>query len=228
MEKLLPGFDYEAFGSENEEDIQLIKTAEIDKCYLWATDWTVETLVNQVLKGYIILDPIFQRRDAWKQDRKTRFIESVILNLPIPQIVLAEIGSKLIVVDGKQRLLSLMQFIGHDGWNPLTLKGMQILPLDGKKYSDIKDTDIGFRFDNNTIRTVILKNNPSDNYVNLIFSRLNTNSVALSAQELRQSMFSGPFTEFTESYTREHTYLSALLGSEDPDFRMRDVDLLIR
>lgn len=228
MEKLLPGFDYESFGAENEEDIQLIKTTEIDKCYLWATDWTVETLVNQVLKGYIILDPVFQRRDAWKQDRKSRFIESVILNLPIPQIVLAEVNSKLIVVDGKQRLLSLMQFIGHDGWIPLTLKGMQILPIDGKQYTDIKETELGFRFDNNTIRTVILKNNPSENYVNLIFSRLNTNSVALSAQELRQSMFSGPFTEFTEMYTRTHTYLSNLLGSDDPDFRMRDVELLIR
>jgi hypothetical protein len=54
------------------------------------TDWTTETVVSQLKRDNIQLNPRFQRRDAWKRDRKSRFIESLILGLPIPQIVLAE------------------------------------------------------------------------------------------------------------------------------------------
>src|SRR6478735_6597778 len=79
------------------------------------TDWTTETIVSQLKRGNIQLNPRFQRRDAWKLDRKSRFIESLIVGLPIPQIVLAESKSergKFIVLDGKQRLLSIVQYWG--------------------------------------------------------------------------------------------------------------------
>ncbi|MGN6930399.1 DUF262 domain-containing protein, partial [Neisseria sp. P0015.S010] len=76
-------------------------------------DWTTETIIRQIEKGNIILNPDFQRRDAWNKKKKSQFIESLILGLPIPQIVLAESKDqkgKYIVLDGKQRLLSLRQF----------------------------------------------------------------------------------------------------------------------
>jgi hypothetical protein len=57
---------------------------------LYSTDWTVETIISQLTKGNIELNPRFQRRDAWTMKGKGRFIESVILGLPIPQLVLAE------------------------------------------------------------------------------------------------------------------------------------------
>src|SRR5947209_7589571 len=79
------------------------------------TDWTTETIVSQLRRGNIQLNPRFQRRDAWKLDRKSRFIESLIVGLPIPQIVLAESKQergKFIVLDGKQRLLAILQFWG--------------------------------------------------------------------------------------------------------------------
>jgi hypothetical protein len=85
------------------------------------TDWTTETIVSQLERKNIQLNPRFQRRDAWKRDRKSRFIESLIVGLPIPQIVLAESKherGKFIVLDGKQRLLSILQFWGlGDGQN---------------------------------------------------------------------------------------------------------------
>jgi hypothetical protein len=67
------------------------------------TDWTTETIVSQLQRENIQLNPRFQRRDAWARDRKSRFIESLILGLPIPQIVLAESRDdrgKFIVIDG--------------------------------------------------------------------------------------------------------------------------------
>lgn len=58
---------------------------------LYGTDWTVRTLLHQIEQGNIDLSPDFQRRDAWSLRNKSRFIESVALQLPIPQIVLADI-----------------------------------------------------------------------------------------------------------------------------------------
>ena len=80
---------------------------------LWSTDWTTETIVNQLKRGNINLNPRFQRRNAWDAKRKSLFIESLVLGLPVPQLVLAEEKGKkgsFIVIDGKQRLLSLRQF----------------------------------------------------------------------------------------------------------------------
>ncbi|WP_283206809.1 DUF262 domain-containing protein [Methylobacterium thuringiense] len=71
--------------------------------------------MSQAKRGNIEMRPRFQRRDAWRVLRKSRFVESIILGLPIPQIVLAEKRNergKYIVLDGKQRLLSLLQFVG--------------------------------------------------------------------------------------------------------------------
>src|SRR5688500_16703592 len=76
-------------------------------------DWTVETILQQIDKGNIELNPDFQRREAWRTPHKSRYIESLILNVPVPQIVLAERKDKrgkFIVIDGKQRLLTLRQF----------------------------------------------------------------------------------------------------------------------
>jgi hypothetical protein len=53
-------------------------------------DWTVETIIKQIDKGNIELNPAFQRREAWRNLRKSQYIESLILNVPVPQIVLAE------------------------------------------------------------------------------------------------------------------------------------------
>src|ERR1022692_3636066 len=77
-------------GGESEDDLQSLDPSVFGKAVVFATDWTAETIVGQLAKGNISLDPIFQRRDAWTAARKSRFIESIILGLPIPQIVLAE------------------------------------------------------------------------------------------------------------------------------------------
>src|SRR5712664_1765805 len=95
------------------------------------TDWTTETIVSQLKRGNIQLNPRFQRRDAWKPDRKSRFIESLIVGLPIPQIVLAaskEHRGKFIVLDGKQRLLTISQFwgLGEGETDGYTLSGLTL------------------------------------------------------------------------------------------------------
>ena len=82
-----------------------------------SSDWTTETIVSQLKKGNIDLTPSFQRREAWTNKRKSAFIESLFLSLPVPQLVLAEkkdSRGQYIVIDGKQRLFAIRRFASND------------------------------------------------------------------------------------------------------------------
>ncbi|WP_343618994.1 DUF262 domain-containing protein [Ralstonia sp.] len=216
---------------------------------LYGTDWTVGTLVQQIEQGNIDLSPDFQRRDAWTVRAKSRFIESVALQLPIPQIVLAERKEQrgtYIVLDGKQRLLTLAQFASdlpsdHEFWGksesahpiPLRISGLKVLDaLNGKTYQDLSNhpelLPLRTQFENHTIRSALIRNWPDDDYLYEVFIRLNTGSARLSPQELRQAMKPGGFTEFLSERSADSAILQKILGLSGPDFRMRDVDLLLR
>jgi uncharacterized protein DUF262 len=99
--------------AEDEDDLKRADLQRLNEAVVAATDWTAETIIRQLDRGNINLNPAFQRRDAWTATRKSKFIESLILGLPIPQLVLAESKAQkgsYIIIDGKQRLLSLRQF----------------------------------------------------------------------------------------------------------------------
>ena len=226
-------------GAESEEDLGDIDATLLGKSVVSGTDWTAETILSQLAKGNISLDPAFQRRDAWAQSRKAKFIESIILGLPIPQLVLAEsqeFKGKFLVIDGKQRLLSLQQFAGinlADDQQPFQLRGLKVRrELEGKTYKDLQSDPRLSRFlsafENQSIRTVIVRNWQSEKVLYTIFHRLNTSSVPLSPQELRQALHPGKFLEFAVVYSEESPGLKRTLNLTKPDFRMRDVELLVR
>lgn len=226
-------------GVETEDDITSLDPSLLGKAVVSSTDWTAETIIGQLAKGNISLDPIFQRRDAWTQARKSKFIESIILGLPIPQLVLAEAPEKkgaFVVIDGKQRLLTLQQFGGvnlDEGQHPLKLTGLKIRnELNTKTYENLKDEKSLEKhltaFDNQSIRTVVVKNWQDEDVLYVIFHRLNTGSVPLSPQELRQALLPGPFLKFAGQYSETSIGLQKTLGLDKPDFRMRDVELLVR
>ena len=143
--------DPEDIGAEGEDDISQ-NEGSFSQSVIWGTDWTSETINTQLERGNIDLFPKFQRRDAWSNKAKSKFIESLILGLPIPQIILAEKKSqrgKYIVIDGKQRLLTIRRFFSDkpdDEFKPLRLTGLDILPhLNGKTYKNLK-SDAEFSF----------------------------------------------------------------------------------
>lgn len=222
--------------SESEEDITGVSASSLSSAVVWGTDWTAATIVDQLRRQTIYLDPAFQRRDAWTDDRKSRFIESLILGLPIPQLVLAEKKrdkGKFIVIDGKQRLLSLAKFTGvglDSHQQPLILGGLTIRKdLNKASYADLKRDARQFSaFENQPIRTVVIRGWKSEEVLYTIFHRLNTGSLPLSAQELRQALHPGPFLTFAAKFSEDSAPLKALLGLSKPDFRMRDVELLVR
>jgi len=225
--------------SEDEQDFGSIASTEIASVAIATTDWTTETILSQLVKGNIDLNPSFQRRDAWEIKRKSQFIESLILGLPVPQIVLAEkIEHKgtYIVLDGKQRLLSLRQFtsdVSDPDFRPFKLANLVVrTDLNNKTYKDLKE-DLHFRTDvtsleNAGIRAVVLRNCKSEKLLGHIFLRLNMGSKSLSPQELRQALHPGPFLKFADDSASANKTISEILGKNTPDFRMRDVELIIR
>ncbi|MBI2286606.1 MAG: DUF262 domain-containing protein [Nitrosomonadales bacterium] len=222
---------------ENEIDERAeheIKRDRLSQAVMYTADWTVETAISQLKQGNIFLQPTFQRRDAWRVDRKSRLIESILLGLPIPQIVLAERQDergKFIVLDGKQRLLTLLQFVGQADAsvnNDFTLRGLEILEeLNGSRFNQLND-DIQRQFLNYAIRSSIIRNWPDPAFLEIVFVRLNEGSVKLSPQELRQGMFPGPFSTYLEEASASSLGLRRLLKLDEPDFRMRDTELLLR
>ncbi len=69
---------------------------------------------------------------------------------------------------------------------------------------------------------------PDEAFLDLVFLRLNTGSVQLSPQELRQALRPGPFTDFTDVFSAESEWMQKALRIDGPDFRMRDVEVLLR
>jgi hypothetical protein len=203
-------------------------------------DWTVETLVSQMRKERIDLSPSFQRRNAWLGNRKSRLIESILLGFPIPQIVLAEkrdAPAHYFVLDGKQRLLALRQFfVERDdprdtGFDSLRLRSLEVLSdLNGKDWQSLGNDAPGIaaRLENHTIRTVVLSDWNSERMLLSLFLRLNTGSVPLSPQELRQALIPGAFIEWLDATSGELESLRVLLGNTHPDRRMADAELTLR
>lgn len=226
-------------GMEGEDDLDSLDLDQINQTVVAATDWTTQTIVSQLDQGNIDINPTFQRRDAWTPPRKSRFIESLILGLPIPQLVLAENKLKkgsFIVIDGKQRLLSLKQFAakaGDETYFQLRLTGLEHRKdLSGKTLEDLQGNrqfaDELAAFQNQTIRTVVIRNWPNESVLYLIFLRLNTSSVPLSPQELRQALHPGPFLAFVDEKSGELEGFKKILKLTRPDYRMRDAELMVR
>ena len=240
-DRYLEDNDFEEYDgqSENEADIDPLNHTKISQAVVSGNDWTAETIINQIDKGNIQLNPSFQRRDAWTKSRKSKFIESLILGLPVPQLVLAESKERrgsYIVLDGKQRLLSIRQFAANPDdrdYDTLKLSGLEIRQdLKGKSLADLKNEldlfDDLSSFENQPIRTVVIKNWPNEAFLYHVFLRLNTGSVSLSHQELRQALHPGKFIDFLDENSGKSPALREILKKDKPDFRMRDSELLLR
>ena len=202
-------------------------------------DWTVETIVRQVEKENIDLDPAFQRRNAWRDHRRSRLIESFILGFPVPQLVLAENPRRrgtFVVIDGKQRLLtiaSLYLTAYRDYWTQPRFSGLSVLEdlnqigldafLKESQYSKYRR-----QLGNADIRTTVITGFHDEDVLYDIFYRINTGSVPLSSQELRQVLNRGEFAKYLLEVTGEQNPLWEVLDIEAPDPRLRDVELLLR
>lgn len=212
--------------SQQEDEGDLSDNISFKDAIVMNTDWTIDTLNNQIVKGNIDLEPSFQRRSAWDNARKSKLMESMIVGIPVPSIVLAENKDKkgrFIVIDGKQRLISINEFYKDD----FKLTKLELRKdLNGKKYSELPEDDREF-LDNNTFRSTLIRNWVDDDFLYTIFYRLNSGSLALSPQELRKALIGGVLLNHIEDYLQNSTSFKMVFG-QALDKRMRDSELVLR
>lgn len=188
---------------KNQKELALIKSdSEIEKAEaqivelskrieFYLTEYSVELLAIKMRKGEFVV-PSYQREYTWEQDRKSRFIESLILGLPIPFLFFWEMpNGKLEIVDGSQRLRSIEEFVLGD----LRLGELQSLTaLSGFKFSDLPESRQR-KINNRSIRGIVLNEHADEQARFDMFERINTGSKIANMAEVRRGALAGPFMD---------------------------------
>jgi hypothetical protein len=192
-------------------------------------DLVVQTLMDQITGGTIFLRPLserpsFQRRYVWTNVLASRLIESILLNVPIPPCYLSQNEEfELDVIDGQQRLFSLHRFIN----NQFALSGIEVLSeLNKLRFHQIPMKYRG-QLKTHTLRCILITNESHPEIKFDVFERLNTNTVPLNAQELRNCIYRGSLNTLLQDVVTYQPWLS-ILGKKQPDKRMRDEELALR
>lgn len=213
--------------SEEEEDIDLSGKRKI---YTTSKDWDISGLYDQYQRGRLIIQPNYQRNYVWDAKKASLLIESILMDIPIPIVYLAATpDNKINVIDGQQRLTSIFSFL--EGKFPddkeFKLTGMQVYrDIRKKKFSEL-DEALQDKIRDYSIRTITFTAESDPELQYEIFSRLNTGSVSLNAQELRNCVYRGKFNDFIRELAADPQFLD-LLGLSKPHTRMTDVEYVLR
>lgn len=210
----------------------------------WETIWTVSDVLSLLKKNHFDLASDFQRGPTWPQEQQSRFIESLILGLPAPRLIVAEgrqEGDPLIVIDGKQCLLAIRRFDPRTlqpEAKPLRLSGLTALRnLNGKTIKTLERSPAPGKpdlrkhakaFARAKINFVIIRDWKDEGFLYESFLRSGSEGKSLSSQHLRQALLPGKFTEFLQRRSAESKDLQRLLILEGPDPRMRDAEIMLR
>jgi hypothetical protein len=188
---------------------------------------TVFELLRKYDNGRLIIDPDFQRNVVWELDKKSKFIESVILNFPLPPWYLNQTkDGKLIIVDGLQRTTALHEFV-NDKFN---LSGLEALTkLNGYTFSELKELagDYETRIEDKKLYIYLIKPSVPVKVVYDIFNRVNTGGTKLERQEVRNCIFSGKSTKLLKQLSEKESFIKAIDNGVSPK-RMKDREVILR
>lgn len=226
---------------EDEKELNVTPPNRFDvSSYGWDSD--VEGLVKRLNRGDIYV-PGFQRGFVWNGTEKSRFIESLILGLPVPNVFLAQDSKtkSLNIVDGQQRLRTLQDYLA--GRFYLTgkevqeeLKGCYFSHhvAKGKASKVLSDADARALSDA-VLHSIVIKPDPLHDdpergheynaAIIQIFRRLNTSGKPLQAQEIRASIFYGALDSLIRQLNKGEAWRE-LFGKEHP--RLKDMELILR
>lgn len=195
----------------------------------YGADYPVDGIVSRLNAGKIVI-PKFQRQYVWKLNQASRFIESLILELPVPGVFLSKDpdSSNLLVIDGQQRLRTVQYFVNGIFANDRKFKLKGVQPqFENLAYQDL-DEEIKTAFNDYVIHaTVIRQDEPSNDQSSIyhIFERLNTGGTPLQPQEIRACIFFGEFNQLLGTLnTNEH--FREIYGK--PNNRLKDQELILR
>jgi len=179
-------------------------------------DITLKQLYDMVLEEMVDIAPEYQRHFVWDSNRQSALIESLFLGIPIPSLFMASNrDASWEVIDGLQRLTTILNFIGNDKeldkisikHEKLKLSGLEKLDsMNGLIYDDLPKS-MQFMLQTRPLRITVLNDRSDFNVRYDLFERLNTGGVTLHEQEIRNCVYIGPFNDFIKDL------------SENSDFR---------
>ena len=196
---------FEEIIKENKEESTIFKEEEIIEKYKNGENRIVTEQaryplinLNEIFEENYNLKPEYQRKFVWVNERKSRLIESFIINIPIPPIFLYEIEySRYEVMDGQQRVNTILDYYNDE----FSLEGLEIWKeLNGKKYSELPE-DIKAGIDRRYLSAIILLKESSKDIFSeqkmkqFVFERLNTGGLRLENQEIRNALYPSKFND---------------------------------
>ena len=214
------------------EDEEESENAYETTIFIQDSDPEVRSMLSDYKDGTLILQPTFQRYYVWDIKKASLLIESALLGIPIPTIYTSEESDGTqIVIDGQQRLLSFFQFIdGRFGDKTFKLIGLKTFKhIEGKSFAEIGkiDKNLQDKIKKYPLHVIMFKKESNTQLKYEIFERLNSGSVSLNHQELRNCIFRGSYNELLKNLARNHDFMQ-LLGLSKPHSRMMDVQLVLR
>lgn len=167
-----------------------------------------------MLEDNIRINPEFQRRDRWDEERQSRLIESLLMNVPVPPVFLGEDDYGFyVVLDGRQRLTAIQNFLN----NTLALKGLVVWDdLNGLRFNDLVKRGLDKHLTRRFLSAIALLKESSPAIKYDVFDRLNTGGVKANEMEVRNAVFRGPFTDALHKLSRHPVFCKAWEIPVDP------------
>ncbi|MDP3873775.1 MAG: DUF262 domain-containing protein [Methyloversatilis sp.] len=210
---------------EQIEELQKITDYEIK-------EWPIGVLVEKFTNGREtdeseIFIPDYQREMVWTPKQQSRFIESILIKLPVPFIFAADVGQgdregALEIIDGSQRIRTLDNFLS----NKLKLVGLKKLTQAvGMRFSDLSKPR-QMRFKRTTVRVIELTEKADEDARREMFDRLNSGGTKLTGMEVRRGVDDGPFMKFiTECAANEQ--FKALVPLSDRNAKRKEYEEIV-
>ena len=194
------------------------------------TTHPISWFMEREAAGNLVLQPGFQRRRVWTDRQKSNLMESIILGLPVPEIYMqvvtdSEGKSEYIVVDGQQRIGSILDFVGVNYRETFELRGLD--PRSswlGYSFSTLTD-DHKVDFYGHSMAVRYLQDATLEEIEDL-FRRLNKYVTPLTPQELRNSTFKGPLLKLSESFADDSFWPENGLATPAAIRRMGDIEFV--
>ncbi len=222
--KLIIELDKDTFDLEKSEEASLYpydpSNEDLD---IRELPQTIFEWIRKYKQGKLIIDPEFQRNLVWDIEQKSRFIESIIINFPLPPIYANEKkDGDLIIIDGLQRTTTLRDYLD----NKFPLKGLQALTkLNGKFFEDLDD--LKSKIEDKKFTVYILKPSIPPKVIYDLFNRINTGGTILNRQEVRNCLFQGKSTNLLKTLSEEPYFKEAINHGISPK-RMKDREAILR
>jgi len=188
-------------------------------------DYAIDFLVKQYREDEFYIPDEYQRQYIWEVSDKNRFIESILLGLPIPFMFFSDTDDgRCEIIDGAQRTQALEEFMQND----LTLNNLKKLTaLNGFTYNDLSEY-FKRKFNKTTMRIIVLSDETTIDIRKEIFNRINTTGRRAKPSEIRRGSYAGPFMDFLKECTKNPIFISVCPVSETSKKRYEDLELVLR